>query len=363
MAKGNYRNAPCWCGSGKKYKKCHLNREHEKSLPLEALENVLHEAWKHKNCLHPSAAPGVCDAIVAAHSIQRSRVLDKIVDSKKRVLTFFPLRADLEGRVKVHRVGWKEASTFTGFCAKHDGSTFSPIENVRFSGSEQQCFLLGYRALCHEIYQKTGALKSSPEVRRLIDRGLAPSDQREVQHLFATLAEGQEKGLSNSQNLKGMMDGQLLSENYSGWSRTVIEFKGELCISSTGAINPNRDLEGNRLQDLQEDLTLETLLFGMAATDDGGAAVFIWPDKEVAPRTFVESLLKNGGDRLPSFLVQFMFAFIENTFFSVRWWDSLSEIQRSHLAALAEIANPYYDTFPFMSSKMVPWKVTNILLQ
>jgi uncharacterized protein YecA (UPF0149 family) len=21
------RNAPCWCGSGKKYKKCHLNLE------------------------------------------------------------------------------------------------------------------------------------------------------------------------------------------------------------------------------------------------------------------------------------------------------------------------------------------------
>jgi len=23
------RNESCWCGSGKKFKKCHLNREHE----------------------------------------------------------------------------------------------------------------------------------------------------------------------------------------------------------------------------------------------------------------------------------------------------------------------------------------------
>ncbi|RYG88110.1 MAG: hypothetical protein EON58_20220 [Alphaproteobacteria bacterium] len=27
--KGRNRNGPCWCGSGLKYKKCHLNREEQ----------------------------------------------------------------------------------------------------------------------------------------------------------------------------------------------------------------------------------------------------------------------------------------------------------------------------------------------
>lgn len=26
------RNSPCWCGSGKKYKKCHLARDRERGL-------------------------------------------------------------------------------------------------------------------------------------------------------------------------------------------------------------------------------------------------------------------------------------------------------------------------------------------
>jgi methionyl aminopeptidase len=30
------RNAPCWCGSGKKYKKCHLQADHEKGPPRRA---------------------------------------------------------------------------------------------------------------------------------------------------------------------------------------------------------------------------------------------------------------------------------------------------------------------------------------
>ena len=29
------RNAPCWCGSGKKFKKCHLGKEQIQSPPMQ----------------------------------------------------------------------------------------------------------------------------------------------------------------------------------------------------------------------------------------------------------------------------------------------------------------------------------------
>jgi hypothetical protein len=363
MAKGTPRNAPCWCGSGKKYKRCHLNRESEQKLPLQALEQTMHEAWKHKNCLHPAASPGVCDPIVSAHSIQRSKVLHEIVDSKKQVLTFFPVRMDDSGKIKIHRVGWRDASTFTGFCAKHDASTFGPIERVRFTGSKQQCFLLGYRALCHEIFQKTGALKASPEVRRLVDRGVPPSAQRKMQEFFAKTAAAQEKGLSDSRKLKSVMDKGLLAGSYDDWSSAIVEFDGDLCITCTGAMNPDYDLEGNRLQVLHDDEhVLESLMFGMAAREAGGAAVFTWLRKDPAPEAFIKSLLQKKEGLLPSILVQFMFTFIENTFFSARWWDSLSGMHQGHLATLARISNPYYGSFQFLQSKLVPWKITRILV-
>ena len=155
---------------------------------------------------------------------------------------------------------------------------------------------------------------------------------------------------------------QLLNQNYDGWNRAVIEFAGDLCVSSTGSINPNRVLNGNELQALHDDAPLEALLFGIAATSEGRAAVFTWPENQIAPRTFVTSLL-NYEKYLPGILVQFMFAFIENTFFSERWWNSLSDTERRHLSGLARIANAYYDPFEFISSKMVHRKITKVVLQ
>lgn len=94
MHKEPGRNEPCWCGSERKYKKCHYNRESEKPLPFEALAKAMQAAWEHKKCLHPLAKAGVCDRIISAHTIQRSRVLKKITDSTNRVRTFHPLTLD-----------------------------------------------------------------------------------------------------------------------------------------------------------------------------------------------------------------------------------------------------------------------------
>jgi len=156
MPKEPGRNELCWCGSGKKYKKCHLKRASEKDLPFEALVQEMQEAWDQKKCMHPQAAAGVCDRIVSAHTIQRSRVLQRITDSSNHVRSFHPLKPDFStGRFELRRIGWPAASTFTGFCGKHDSATFKPLEETDFTGSPEQCFLIGYRAHCHVVV--TGA--------------------------------------------------------------------------------------------------------------------------------------------------------------------------------------------------------------
>ena len=60
---------------------------------------------------------------------------------------------------------------------------------------------------------------------------------------------------------------------------------------------------------------------------------------------------------LPSILVQFMFAHVENTYFSHRWWMSLAEAERNHLRDLALIHNPYYEHFEYVDAQLVPWSV------
>ena len=283
------RNDPCWCGSEKKYKKCHLNRESETQLPFEAIAQRTLAVAKIERCLHPSAAPAVCDRVVSAHTIQRSRVLERIVDSNNHVRTFFSARTDfsLDGP-RVLRVGWKEASTFTGFCARHDSLTFRPLETAEFGGSMEQCFLVGYRALCYELHQKSRMLKSHPTFLSLVDRGLPVAAQAEMQRMGNAQEAGFRKGIEDFARLKALMDGQLLRGSFSGWSRTIINFTGPLCVASTGAISPNHDFDGKQLQVLHDpDQRIQELLFGIVSSSDGGAAVFLCRSEEAAPRAFV----------------------------------------------------------------------------
>jgi hypothetical protein len=66
-------NDPCWCGSGKKYKKCHYGRDSlEKQNPFSA-EKQLIKNYNKKYCLHPGTSEKECSgSIVKAHTIQRS---------------------------------------------------------------------------------------------------------------------------------------------------------------------------------------------------------------------------------------------------------------------------------------------------
>ena len=73
------RNEPCWCGSGKKYKKCHLNRHEQRKLePWEATREIK-KAFGAKYCSVPVNLKAECQGnIVRAHTISKSSNLKKI---------------------------------------------------------------------------------------------------------------------------------------------------------------------------------------------------------------------------------------------------------------------------------------------
>lgn len=74
-------------------------------------------------------------------------------------------------------VGLKQASTFTGFCGRHDDVTFAPLEKRPFEGTDEQIFLLAYRVLCLELFLKRADMESTP-AKREFDRGRGVEDQR-----------------------------------------------------------------------------------------------------------------------------------------------------------------------------------------
>lgn len=340
--KGIGRNDPCWCGSGEKYKRCHLTREDEAPLNWSQLRSLHQKPFLNKKiCLHPDAPTG-CRKIIRAHTIQRAGIMQDLVDKDQHVLTFHPIDPTNHGAPKIHRVGWREASTFFGFCEVHDGTLFTPIEQEPFAGLARQIALIGYRALCHELYQKQAAADAQTTLQRNLDRGLQEPDQRFVQEALAIEAAGRHAGLLDLRAVKNIYDEALRSDNYATFHSAVLAFRGAPIIASTGSVHVDFDLQGNRLQSIARDpAPIHGLNFAIINTTEGCAFVATWPRQFDKCNAFISSLLHHEPANIPSLLIEFCFAYVENTYFSHEWWTKLQDANKRHIERLASIPVQY----------------------
>ncbi len=192
--KGRDRNAPCWCGSGKKYKKCHLGRDSQpKENPWAALEKS-RKAFSQRKCCAHDVGLGDCEGgVIKAHTVSRGHNLTKI-SKDGHVLQYDANIPEMNmngGKLSVKRVGIKNASTFYGFCAKHDRDLFSCIENEVFSGRPDQCLSVAYRTMSRELYGKD-ANAHLRETLRGADKGRPLFEQFMLQKVLDILDTGNE---------------------------------------------------------------------------------------------------------------------------------------------------------------------------
>ena len=339
------RNAPCWCGSGEKYKRCHLNRDRQEPIKWWDASKKLKEAFGAKDCLVPAPLKGDCSPVVVrAHSVPRGGSLSQIARDG-HVYSFIPSLDNLirhDGVVPAELVGVKKASTFTGFCSVHDNAIFAPLEQERFNGSQEHCFLLGYRALARELFTKTALASLSP-LRGELDRGRSPDQQLAIQKRKVWFDIGASAGLRDNQFHKDNYDHVLLSRDFASVRAYVIELESAPPIMCSGGIFPEQDFDGNDLQDLGDlSMTPDVLNFSSFYGGEGGAIVFTWlPDSDRACRAFVDSLRATQSDRLTDTLIRFFFESCENLHMQPSWWETLSEHQRAALIdRMANSANP-----------------------
>jgi hypothetical protein len=89
-------------------------------------------------------------------------------------------------------------------------------------GTQQQAFLHGYRAICRELYSKTGALRAIPVQRARLDQGTPEPLQREIQEGIDWHEQGLQLGLADLQSAKATYDRALLSGDYSPIATAVM---------------------------------------------------------------------------------------------------------------------------------------------
>ncbi len=351
------RNELCWCGSGKKYKHCHLNRQFEQRLPFEAIRAKINDASAFQVCLHPEASRTNCGKVISAHTLQRSRVLRAIESNDHHVLSFYPMELDAFGEFKVHRRGWKQASTFRAFCEKHDGELFEPLEANPFQGSKEEIFLIGYRAVCWELYQKQRGLLPRETMSNLLDRVAPQQLQKLVQHQLSVQDAGVAKGYRDAERVKTQMDEAILRHDYQRYETVRLKFQGRFSVGATGAITPNRTFDGTSIQILHDtNAEIEWLPFGVDIESDGFSVVFVFRKDFSAVERYMRSILALSNPDLEVFLPQFFFAHCENTYFSEDWWNALTQIDQAFARKLMANSNPYYYPPEYdLSIKLADW--------
>ena len=329
------RNERCWCGSGKKYKRCHLDRDAQKPLAIQEVLKSIKKTYSKRYCLHPDASPQTCKGnIIKAHTIQRNGGLTRIA-REGHVYSCIRHHSSLAPSLYIEKepnlVGIGQASTFTGFCSYHDNIFFTPIEKESFVGSARQVALLGYRAISHELFMKNADMSLTP-TKRDLDRGLSPPAQQVHQMWVSDHQSGVAKATEELSELKRLHDQMLLNDDFGDMSYYILSFEESPEFLCNAIHQSTHDFRGNRIQELGHlDRPAQWLHFSLIATDSGGAAVFSWLRKHKKSEEFITTLDELADVELPRAIVRFTFEFFENTYFSPEWWERLDRSVRVNL--------------------------------
>jgi len=101
------RNDLCWCGSKRKYKKCHLNRDKQVPVGKGKIQKTLNSFEQQKCCSVPKELRAECTRrIIKAHSVSKSSSLKEIaIDG--HVLTTFKVNHDFSNTHKMTpKINW-----------------------------------------------------------------------------------------------------------------------------------------------------------------------------------------------------------------------------------------------------------------
>ena len=366
------RNDPCWCGSGEKYKRCHLDRATQTPIQPWDASKKFKQAFSTKTCLAPESWLNECQGgISRAHTVPKSGSLKRIARDG-HVYSFVPSPENLgknQGTLAPELLGIQKASTFTGFCARHDSTIFAPLEKQTFCGTPEQCFLLGYRALAREFYTKRAANRLQG-LYRDADKGKTLAEQVRIQAIAQPFNTGLEAGARDNDYYKSLYDDILVRREFDTVRAYIIEFETAPPVMCSGGVAPEQDFKGVELQDLTDLRKIPDLLcFASFYGGERGVVAFSWlANFDRTCGAFIESL-KAIPDRLvTAALLRFFFTHCENVHIAPDWWESLSEETRNAvIERMAVNADPFkarpkavladdgvaYDPWPIVSRQLV----------
>lgn len=327
------RNDKCWCGSGKKYKKCHLGRESAEKMPISDGVSAVKRAQSSRGCNAPPQMRKDCSGgTISSHTISKSLGLNEISE-KGHVLG---LNYDLstlqrtKGKAELGKIGINKMSVFPGFCAHHDTTLFACIEQESFQATPQQCAMLSYRALARERHTKAGGIDVN-EFLKGADKGRPFPQQLAIQMMLSDYGLGLSLAADDLDKAQIPHHEAIESGDFSHFESMVLKFpSGFPLLCSTGHM-PHDDWNGKIIQDLSDPKLKADWLTAVSFRSSGHSwVVFTWLRKKSIIKKYVESL-ERFTDQEADALIKYFFTISENIAVNPSWWSGLDTHIKSAL--------------------------------
>lgn len=320
---------PCWCASGKKWKFCHKDREKRERLPFGKVNAERAKYFATGPCQHPDASATTCSSptSIKSHTIQRRGGLSAIAESG-HVCSTKRAFAELEkrgGLVDMEKIGVGQASTFPGFCSRHDTELFRPVEQANSQLDAYSSFLLSLRAVTYEVATKDSQLRAHVASKEFIDYGGSFEQQAMVQNFLTLNQIGIEQGLKDVTLLRGLYDEAFQSQDFSKFNFYGVEFDKVLPFAAAGAFMPEFDFSGVQLQEIKVGQPVSQIAMNITQLGDNTCVVFGWlggPD--CAAARLVDSFKALPQQEKANSLLVLAMEHLENFFCTPSWWAGLA---------------------------------------
>jgi len=173
-------------------------------------------------CLYPGMS---CDGkAIKAHSIQNSRVFDLLSSDGHLIGLKMKTNKSHLPDISFDKVGRNKASTFEGFCSKHDKELFEDIDDFEFDiNNRKQLFLLAYRSVAKELHASMSkAIKIQTGYLNKKGKGISEEKGISEKGLFATqcIIDAFEV-----YQYKSQLDSALLNNNYQILTHRIFEIE------------------------------------------------------------------------------------------------------------------------------------------
>lgn len=340
----NQRNKPCWCGSGKKYKRCHYRSSESARITRPEIANMIIKSKRFRKCLCPEPYRFECSGeIIKAHSLSRMASLSLIAEDHHVLSYGYNTNKLIFGdSYAFDKVSLKQASVFTGFCGHHDRNFFAPLDKEEFDGSLAKTALIAYRTACRETYAKQNTLNLFEEAYRS-DVGRKLSEQIAFQAMRQSFIENSTAGLKDLEIYKISFEAIIDGQKCTNLRYLNLEFAGDPPIAASGLFTVHHDLALREVQDMSNGSAQWELLCLTILPHQGKTKVSLcWLEElSVSVKKFIASIFEtefNLGTIVWACLLH-----VENTFFRPSFIDTLDSEDRSMIEHCAMFGMTHMD--------------------